>query len=284
MKKNSKNETLQGKRLNYNAMQQLRYKRAIEALIAPMAKSVKRQVATLFKSPVAKTFYAAATMDATIAAQAKILMKALMKRFDALFDSAAPRLAESMVSNADKTSAANVSASIKAMTENVTLNFKSVSAPLRQIMKAAVNENVALIKSIGAEYLGNVEKAVYRSITTGQGVAELIPQLEKYEGITYRKAKNIALDQTRKTYSVINKSRMKSAGLRKFKWSHSGGGLHPRESHQKIDGEIFSFNDLEAEQAALGVPPEDLGFPGVPINCGCTAIPVIDFSDEDEDK
>ena len=67
--------------------------------------------------------------------------------------------------------------------------------------------------------------AVMRSITTGEGLADLIPALDKIEGIAGRRAKNIALDQTRKAYAGISRQKLMSNGVKQFEWVHSGGGL-----------------------------------------------------------
>src|SRR6185437_11563941 len=119
-------------------------------------------------------------------------------------------------------------------------NFKTNG--LNEILSAAVSENVALIKSIGSQYLGNVQKAVMRSITQGNGLADLVPALQKYKGISKRHAKNLALDQTRKVYNVMNKERAQALGVKQFEWLHSGGGQRPRKDHQDMNGNIYDFD------------------------------------------
>ena len=47
-----------------------------------------------------------------------------------------------------------------------------------------MTENVGLIKSIPAQYLNGVQGAVMRSITTGNGMQDLVPYLQKHKGIT----------------------------------------------------------------------------------------------------
>ena len=67
-----------------------------------------------------------------------------------------------------------------------------------------------LIKSIPEQYFKDVTGSVMRSITTGNGLADLVPEIKKYDGQTERRAKLLALDQTRKAYNSINKQRMQS--------------------------------------------------------------------------
>ena len=97
-------------------------------------------------------------------------------------------------------------------------------ARLEEVIKASTQEAANLIKSIPVNYINEVQGQVMRSITTGQGLKDLVPYLtKKYHG-NVRKAKNVALDQTRKAYQSINTSRLKSLGVKKFIWVHSGGG------------------------------------------------------------
>lgn len=150
---------------------------------------------------------------------------------------------------------------------------------MEDVAKALIAENVSLIKSIPQQYFKDITGSVMRSITTGNGLADLLPAIKKYNRISERRVKNLSLDQTRKAYNAVNKQRMQSVGVKQFEWVHSGGGQKPRVSHMKISGMIFNFENLESEQSKLGVPKGDQGIPGYPINCRCTIVPVIKFED-----
>jgi uncharacterized protein with gpF-like domain len=282
----NRDTVLKGSKLAYNASQQQRYVAALEKLVKQMTRETKKQITRFFKGEISDEFFKSqeklTAMDASVASQARILLNALSRTFGNLFSLKATSLAETMVKGATKTSATSVSEALKKLTGGLTLKTSVVSSGQEEVSTALVSENVSLIKSIPQEYLQDVTGSVMRSITTGRGIADLIPELEKYEGITYRRAKNIALDQTRKAYNSINRQKLLNNGVKQFEWGHSGGGLHPRESHIKISGKIFSFENIEAEQAALGVPESDRGLPGEPINCKCYMRPVIVFeTDED---
>ena len=275
---------LRGTTLRYNAAQQQKYERALKQLVNIMLEETMREIKKLFKSETAKKYFKsqkeAAAMDASIGSQARILMNALLARFTQLFSFNARRLAERMTNGAAQTSKTNLHASLKQLSGGLSLKTGIVPKGMEEIAKAIVAENVALIESIPQEYFKNVTGAVMRSITVGHGLADLVPEIKKYDGQTERRAKNLALDQTRKAYNSINKERMQKIGVKQFEWVHSGGGQKPRESHLKINGHVFDFENLEKQQAALGVPPEDQGIPGYPINCRCTMLPVIKFEGE----
>lgn len=280
----NRNTVLKGNRLAYNAALQEQYVQALEQLVFKMARETKRQLFKLFNKGFSDDFFEnqerLEAMDASISSQARILLNSLSNTFQKLFDIKASSLAKTMVERTTRTSATTVKESLKKLSGGLTLNTSIVSKGEEEISTALINENVSLIKSIQEQYLKDVTGSVMRSITTGRGLADLVPDLEKYEGVTKRRAKNIALDQTRKAYNSINRQKLLKNGIKEFEWGHSRGGLHPRESHIKISGKRFSFENIEKEQAALGVPEADRGLPGEPINCKCYMRPIIVFEGE----
>jgi SPP1 gp7 family putative phage head morphogenesis protein len=263
-----------GKRLNYNASLQTWYSRQLRKLIALMTAEVKIEVIKLFnRLPVTPL----GTTDENIGAQSRILMNKLMEKFEALFSLESKTLSDQMLERTVKSSESNIENSLKEMSEGLSIKAKALSPELSNVVTASIAENVSLIKSIPAQYFKDVTGAVMRSITTGAGLYDLMPEIKKYEGITERRAELLALDQTRKAYTAVNAAKLDSLGIQKFEWIHSGGGQTPRESNLRMDGKIFSFANLQAEQAAMGVPKDDRGLPGYPINCRCTFAPVVSF-------
>ena len=276
--------TLQGKALYYNASQQQRYVQSLSRLVGQMTKETKTQVKRLFDGEISDEYFRqqkeAAAMDgASIAVLAKKLMGKLTTKFEGLFSRAAKPYATTMLEQSAKASSSSLHASLKQLSGGLSLNTSNVPEGMQEAVQASIAENVSLIKSIPSEYFKKVTGSVMRSITAGAGVRDLIPEIRKYDGQTDRRARNLALDQTRKAYNSINKLRMQAIGVKQFEWVHSSGGQFPRESHIKINGEIFSFENLYEEQAALGVPEADRGLPGTPVNCRCVMKAVIRFEE-----
>lgn len=273
--------TLRGTQLRYNASQQAKYVDSLLRLVSQMTKETKKQIIVLFRGPDSKDYFRqqrkAEAMDASLASQARILTNALTRKFAQLFADKGKKLSQQMVGGAAQVSQFNLNTSLKQLSGGLTLKTSIVPEGMDDVSTALVAENVSLIKSIPSQYFKDITGSVMRSITTGNGLADLLPDLSKYEGQTARRTRNLALDQTRKAYNSINKQRLQALGVKQFEWIHSGGGQRPRESHQKISGHIFNFATLEDEQAELGVPLEDRGIPGHPVNCKCTMSPVIDF-------
>lgn len=274
-----KPNVIKGTNLNYNMAVRARYQANLLKMVNQMTSQTKRDLEKLFKHDAAKVYFegSAIVMDAAdMSSQARILMNDLQRRFEQLFGRKAKPTAEKMVDESDKASASAVNGSLKKMSGGLNLKTKFNTPDMTTIMKAHISDNVELIRSIPQKYFLEIKGAVYRSITSGNGLADLVPAIQKYDGMTRRRAETIAADQTRKVYSNLNFERMAKVGVKKFEWIHSGGGQHARPIHVALDGEIFSMDNLP-------VIDEDgtTGIPGQLINCRCTMSPVIEFDEVD---
>lgn len=248
-----------------------KYAAKLERLVAEMAAITKAEVAAFFDRPaVAKHF----GQDESTAHAAGRLVSALERRFAQLFDSRAQGLADWLVGSVDRASSSSLHASLRELSGGLSMKTTVLNGPMKETMLAATKTNVGLIKSIPEKHLHDIAQAVYRSVTSGNGLADLQPKLEERAEITKRRARMIAEDQTRKTYSAINRQRMQKLGLAHFEWIHSGGGKHPRELHQIYNGRIFAFDNPPVIDERTG----DTGFPGDAPNCRCKMVPIL--SDE----
>lgn len=274
--KQRKHVVLKGEPLNYNAALQDKYSKQLQALVIQMARQSNREIIRLFKSEQSEAQIAKiGAMDANIASQSRIVTNALKLKFESLFGRKAKILAEGMLNSTNRISKSATHQSLKKISGGLSIKTSGMNEQLKTIINASVVENVSLIKSIASEYLDQVQGSVMRSIVGGGGLESLIPDLQRREGITLRRATNIALDQTRKAYSAMNRERMKAAGVSKYEWVHSGGGQHPRELHVAMSGNIYSYNDPPIIDSNTG----QTGNPGDAINCRCIARPVIEFDE-----
>lgn len=252
-----------------------RYNKRLQQLVAEMVRATRAELTKLFTSPVAVESHVAT--DASIASQSRILTNALLNRFTVLFARAAKGISERMVDDVQTNSATGLRNSLRDIAGNITLKTDVLtSGPVAETITASVAENVALIKSIPQKFLEGVQGEVMRSITSGNGLAQLEPYIKQHEGVTKRRAKNIALDQTRKAYNAINKARMQGLGVGKFEWIHTGGSQKPRQDHIDMSGNIYSFDDPPVIDERTG----ERGIPGQAPNCRCTMRPILDFGEE----
>lgn len=270
---------MRGRPLNHPAGAMSRYAAALQAITAKMCEATQKEIEQLFAHPDVEEYFtnynktATIAMDISPASQARILTNKLRVRFEQLFGEFAKPAAEKMMNETNQASASATYSSLKELSGGLSLSTSAITPAMQETFKLAVANNVSLIKSIPSEYFDKVQGAVYRSIMDGKGLKDLQEFFGQQKGIESRKAKNLALDQTRKAYNGLNKGRMQANGVHKFEWLHSGGGLHPRPLHQGYHGQIFSFNALPVIDEKTG----ERGIPGQAINCGCTMCPVIEF-------
>lgn len=232
-----------------------------------------------YRAELVKTFddTPAIVMDASIANKASVALNALKRRFARLFRERAPVIVEHMLKGVDKASTDTLNTSLKELSGGITLKTDKMPAALKQVVQSAIKENVALIKSIGEKYHTQIEGAVMRSLQPGgRGLADVREFLDKYEGITDRRRDLIAMNQVRRVSAAIQVEKAKSAGVKEFVWRHSRGGAHPREIHERLDGKVFTLDNLP-------VIDKDgtRGLPGSLPNCKCFFVPQLSWGDDE---
>lgn len=261
--------------------------RAIRGLIQRMQKDVREALRTLpwrELQPVEVRIADGLGMrvgDAkNLAERAAGLMQSMSEKWQSIFNSESETIAKRMTTGAVGASNMQLGRSMKELGEALTL---SIGPQLKLQIDAATQEAAALIKRVPAEYIPNIQGDVMRSITSGNGLQDLIPALQERDVKVKNWAQNVARDQTRKAYSTINRVRMEEAGLDEYEWVHSGGANQPREYHMHrwpagLNGGIFRWDDPPVADERTG----ERAHPGVLINCGCIARPVLRIKEEKE--
>lgn len=228
-----------------------------------MVRATERELIRLYRKPEAPAGHTVA-MDASFTSMAARLLKELGKRFTGLFTEKAGGLAGYLAKGIQVSSAAQLGDSLKQVSGGVTLKTDVVSGKVADVTKAAIKQNVALIKSIPTKYFERIEGEVMRSIQTGRGMADLQPAIENIGAVTKKRAGLIARDQTSKATTAINKARMLGLGVRKFEWVHTMGEKFPRELHRDVlNGNIYEFDNPPVIDERTG----ERGLPGQLINC-----------------
>lgn len=276
--------TLKGKALRHSIKLEARYADDLERITKQMIAETEKVVMRLFKSDASRQFFG---MDASVASAARVALNRLQKQFEKQFNEKGRFYTRKMVNGADKASKGALHRSLEKLSGGLSLKTDILTGELKEVLTATVAENVGLIKTVPQTYLSQVRGAVMRSITqpATDGLAGVQVRIQKV--LTERakqirnKARNIALDQTRKTYNNLNRGRMEAVGLGKFEWVHSGGGQKPRKLHQnQLNGNIYSFDNLPIIDDRTG----ERGIPGQAINCRCTMLPVIEFEQGEIDN
>ena len=268
--------TLLGAPLRQNIKAEDRYARRLERLTDAMTREVSREIKKLFRTPESREYFAE---DASVSSMSRKLINKLSDKYVHIFEQASKGFAQSMLKDMNKSSAQSMRESLSKLSGGLTIDTDYITDDMKEVMTASIAENVNLIRSIPREYLQDIGGAVMRSITHPEegGWSGLMEHaeffLDKRNKQIHNKARNLALDQTRKAYNNLNAGRMKAAGVSKFKWLHSFGGQRPRQHHLEMHGNIYSLDDLPIIEPRTG----ERGIPGQAINCRCTMLPLIEF-------
>jgi len=146
----------------------------------------------------------------------------------------------------------------------------------RLTVGAAVQRNVALVRSVSDQARGRISDAVFRGFQRRASAADVSKDIREAVAMGRRRAKNIASDQLVKIAANFNEERRRDAGIDCFEWIHSGK-VHPREDHRARNGNLYSESagrvGSEYEGKRIRKVPEDM--PGQLPYCGCTTRAVL---------
>ena len=243
------------------------YRRRLLALVRQMQASVLREVTSAYRRRPPEVADMAG--DESPAAALRAAIRRLARRWLKRFDEGAPRLAAWFAKSAAQRSDAALRKILK--DAGFSVEFKMTAAQ-NDVMQAAIAENVALIKSIPQQVLGQVEGLVMRSVQVGRDLGGLTKDLKKQFGVSDRRAALIARDQNNKATAVLTRVRQVEAGITQAIWCHSAGGKTPRPSHVKAGRDRVQYD------VTKGWFDPDLGkyiWPGTEINCRCFSRPVV---------
>lgn len=267
------------------------YNGQLRGLINLMASTVQSTLIPILKRYKELTKDAAVTRRYTADSFLTDLVREALRQagsqfYDLAFDAQRRKLAQRVVSLAEsETSAAFVEQINRAL--GVDIEGLLTRESLGDFFDAAVEENVALIRSLSSDYFDNIQRQVMDSILRGDSVTTLTRNLQEVTGATYRRAALIARDQTLKVTSDINRKRQTSSGISRFRWSDSKdarvsgnpAGKYPRA---KIKCFYIARNDVGYgpgvylwSRGAMYNGETGL-YPGrAHISCRCTGIPQI---------
>lgn len=250
----------------------------LRAAIERMAKQTKREmIAALTKAGYDGPKYGQDAADGSY--QAKVRLNALSKKWESIFGKLGQKLADRLVRRTLRHSAVTLGMSLRQISKDFEVNTSFIDARLKQVINASTQEAASLIRLIPSQYLGDVQGAVMRSITSGHGLKDLVPTLNKLYDGRLKHARMVALDQMRKASTNINAARLQKIGAKSFVWRHTGGGAHPRKDHIALSGKEFRFDDPPVIGVMYG--QEVRGLPAQMPNCRCVMQVVLNFGKDD---
>lgn len=140
-----------------------------------------------------------------------------------------------------------------------------------QNIATAWGQNLDLyIKKWTKENILTLREAVATNVYQGERAENLQKMIAENYGVSQRKAKFLARQETSLLMSELRKERYKDAGSHSYKWD---GVMDERErpDHKALEGKIFSWDDPPVVDRSTG----RRGHPGQDFNCRCVARPII---------
>lgn len=246
-----------------NAGIEAAYRKRLTKLVEEMSNSFEFWLSIAYKQNPPMAF------DASPVAQLRIELNKLARRWFKRFNDIAPRIAEEFARSATRQSDRRL---MQIMRDGGLVVDMQLTPELREILKAAVAENVQLIKSIPQQYFTQVQGSVMRSVQAGRDLSTLTKELQKHYGVTRRRAITIARDQNNKATAIYQAERQTSIGLEDGIWLHSHGGKVPRPTHLANHGKKFNIREGWHDpdpKVNRKIRPGEL------INCRCSWKPIV---------
>lgn len=232
-----------------------------------LAREVKKDIDAQLV-PLLRKLESEYTADASWFAQITNMLQFLIAKWSSpTVAGIASQLAQQFVRSADKV---NEQRTFKQFGVNIYADNPQMS----QVLEAAVYNNTQLIKSIPAQYLGQVENIVLTNVRAGNRSSAMTKALQEQFGVTQRRAKMIARDQTAKVNGDLNAKRQQVAGFPYFKWVTSNDE-RVRDRHEDIAEKVTEYGPgvYRWDNPPLSVKGVPI-IPGSDYQCRCTAMPI----------
>lgn len=122
------------------------------------------------------------------------------------------------------------------------LRLELAEAPVGQVARAIVAEQVGLITSIPAQAAERAQALAQQAVEDGTRATEVAEMLQATTEVTESRAALIARTEVSKANASINEARSLSVGSEGYIW-RTAGDADVRESHAEMDGQYVAWND-----------------------------------------
>jgi SPP1 gp7 family putative phage head morphogenesis protein len=156
--------------------------------------------------------------------------------------------------------------------------LQSVAVPykftpkIKKIIAKQWGENLELyIKGWAENNVITLRETVLANSLYGHRAENLIGLIQDNYGVSKRKAKFLARQETSLLMSKLREERYKSVGVQKYKWSTSHDE-RVRPMHKRLNGKVINWDSppITDEKGNRNHAGEDF-------NCSCVAIPILEL-------
>lgn len=259
---NNLNKNIKLKAIKSSVAIELDYKKRLIAFTKQINKSLNRWV-------IARLAKGEGTPAKQLTFELNALNDEWLKKASAWGKGVANRLNKEISSYVDL----NIQNQLKeSVLKNLSPLYTIKSEKVTNALASAYERNLYLIKSIPSKIIDDYRQGFLNAISNFDREA-LKKMALNYQGISVRRAKFIARDQTAKGIQSYNQARAESLGFEFYQWITSkdervstgkGGHIH-------LDGRIYKYN----EPTAIIDSYNTRGHTGQRPNCRCEAIAVL---------
>lgn len=163
---------------------------------------------------------------------------------------------------------------ISSQLKNITVNPVLTDEERGKISSGYTKDLERYIQDFAKEEIGKLRKNVEKRSLSGARYEGMISEIKKSYGVSERKAKFLARQETGLMMAQFKKARYQSAGINWYKWKCvAGSEKHPvRPYHEKLNDTIQEF-DKPPKTDKYG----NTNNPGEDYNCRCIARPIVRF-------
>lgn len=142
----------------------------------------------------------------------------------------------------------------------------------RRIIADDWGNNLELyIKGWAQDNILKLRQEIQPHVMAGGRAKGLVKTLQDNYGVSTRKAKFLARQETALLMAKFQETRYRDIGIEKYRWS-SAHDKRVRHDHNELDGKVFRFDSPPVSNRKTGARNN----PGEDFECRCVAVPVFD--------
>lgn len=144
------------------------------------------------------------------------------------------------------------------------LRDEVLNAPIGDVMRQLLDEQVTLIKSLPLEAAKRVHELTIKGLEDSTRAKEIAREIYRTGEVTQSRAMLIARTEVARTASKLTEARSKYVGATHYIWRTSHDS-DVRSDHRMLDGKVFAWSDPPVADQHSGARAH----PGQIYNCRC---------------
>lgn len=133
------------------------------------------------------------------------------------------------------------------------------------------HDNVSLISKLPQDTVGKMEGIISQGWKDGKSTKSIIEDIMHTYDVDKSYAEFLACDQIGKLNSDLSRMQQQSVGVKRYQWATAKDSA-VRDSHRKLHGKVFSWNDPPVVDEKTG----RRAHPGEDYRCRCVALAYFD--------